>query len=428
MIRLVIASLVACVGCSSSDFTAEELELLTGMAIAPMAASPTNAYADDARAAELGHALFFDRRFSGPLGPENVASRGDALGLAGETGLVSCASCHDPSDGGSDHRTRGGTSLAAGYTARNSPSVLNSALAEWMFWDGRKDSVWSQALSPLESPVEHNSSRLQVAHLLFDHYRPEYEAIFGAFPDLSDRSRFPRDDDHPERSRPGGVLFEAMSGEDREAITRIFVNFGKALEAYERKLNTQQSPFDRYLAGEGDALSIEAIRGAKLFVGRASCNECHRGPTFADGRFHNHAVPQVGERVAEVDQGRELGLAILLSDELNGAGPYSDDRQYGAQRLQGLVASDSDLGAFKTPPLRNVAQTAPYMHTGSFDTLWDVIEWYAQAAGTDGFVGTRDPAIRPLRLDDQDKADLVAFLEALTCEPLPAALVTAPVR
>ncbi len=427
MKRLIfILGLMPMFACDSSDFTDEEFALLADMTVAPLPPSPTNAYADNAAAAILGQKFFFDTRFAGPLGPENSADREDALGLAGQLNLVSCASCHDPQRGGTDHRTRGGTSFAAGFTGRNTPTVLNAAYSPWMFWDGRKDSVWSQALGPIESPVEHNSSRLHVVHLINDHYRGEFEAVFGPLPDLADRSRFPRDDAHPELTRPGGALYDGMSAEDQIAVTRVYAGFGKAIEAYERRLNTQSSPFDRYMDGDTTAMNQEAIRGAKLFVGRASCNECHRGAMLADGKFHNHAIPQVGDRVAKIDDGRGSGIAMVLADELNGAGQFSDDPEYGALRLSALTVTEVDVGAFKTPPLRNVAETGPYMHTGAFETLWDVVEWYAQAAGTDGFVGIRDPAVRPLRLDDQDMNDLVAFLEALTCEPLPAALVTSP--
>jgi cytochrome c peroxidase len=184
------------------------------------------------------------------------------------------------------------------------------------------------------------------------------------------------------------------------------------------------------MGGEGSALAPAAVRGARLFVGRASCNECHFGPNFTDGRFHNTGVPQTGATVPAVDTGRLDGLSKVLTNEFNAAGAYSDAPD--GARLQAAAAqaaadpSAAD-GAFKTPGLRGVARTAPYMHTGGFATLRDVVLFYRDGGGASGFSGKKDVAMQPLLLSDQDVDDLVAFLESLSGDPLPAALVTAPV-
>jgi cytochrome c peroxidase len=205
----------------------------------------------------------------------------------------------------------------------------------------------------------------------------------------------------------------------------VFANFGKAIEAYERQLVDKSSAFDRYLAGDENALSAQALRGAKLFVGKAACNECHSGPMMADGKFHNHGVPQHGTKVPSVDRGRTDGIPQLLATEFNTAGPYSDMNK--ADRWSGLHPVDADLGAFKTPTLRNISKTGPYMHTGGFANLWDVVTWYNQAAGTDGFSGHREAAsLVPLKLTDEEMADLVEFMKALDGDPLPPALTQAP--
>jgi cytochrome c peroxidase len=297
-------------------------------------------------------------------------------------------------------------------------TVLNAAHARWQFWDGRKDTLWSQALAPLEAAQEQNSTRVEVARVIFDHYREPYERLFGQMPDMS-AGRFPQE------GRPGMASFDGMASEDKLAVNRVFANFGKAIEAYERLLVDRSSPFDRFLGGDPLAMTAAAVRGAKLFVGRAACNECHSGPMLADDRFHNHGVPQFGAKVPSVDTGRADGITRLLADEFNSAGAYADAARSGL--LEGLKVASTDLGAFKTPTLRNVGKTAPYMHTGGFDSLWDVVLFYSDAAGTDGFSGTRAPASQvALRLSNEDIGDLVEFLRALDGDPLPEALVTAP--
>lgn len=382
-------------------------------------ADPTNRVADDPAAAHLGQQIFFDARFSGPIILENDGVSG-FLGELGEAGKASCASCHDVASGGADSRSKGPTSLGTGWTGRNAPSVLNAALSPWLFWDGRKDTLWAQALGPLESRVEHNVSRLAVVHLIFTLYRADYEAMFGSMPPLDDALRFPA------AGRPGDSTYDSLATSDRDAVDSVFANVGKAIAAYERLLVDTSSPFDRFLDGDATAMSDAAVRGARLFVGRASCNECHSGPLLADDRFHNHGIPQAGTTVPRIDEGRARGVPDVIADPFNSQGTFSDDAAAGAVKLADLHSTSADLGAFKTPTLRNVSQTAPYMHTGGFATLWDTVEWYRRAAGTDGFVGTRAAEAEVLRLSDTDVDDIVEFLLALDGEGIAPELVTAP--
>jgi cytochrome c peroxidase len=412
-----LLALLAPGGCALETLTGEERAQLSAMRLPPLPPSPSNMVADNAEAARLGQQLFFDRRFSGPLLESSDPLTG-GLGPAGTSGMIACATCHDPARGGADPRPLGGTSLAAGWTRRNSPTVINAAHSTWQFWDGRKDSLWSQALAPIENPQEHNGSRLAVARTLFESYKQPYESLFGAMPPLDDSARFPGGP-----GRPGMPAFDGMAGEDKLAVSRVFANFGKAIEAYERLLVDRSSPLDRYLAGDELAIPAAAVRGAKLFVGKAACNECHSGPMLADGRFHNHGVPQIGGKVPARDNGRQEGLTRLLSDEFTVASVYSDS----VRPLGELRAVEADLGAFKTPTLRNVSRTGPYMHTGGFTSLWEVVVWYNEAAGTDGFVGKRAAAsLVPLGLTDQEMSDLVEFMRALDGDPLPDALVAPP--
>ncbi|MEO7731599.1 MAG: cytochrome c peroxidase [Kofleriaceae bacterium] len=374
---------------------------------------PSNAFADDARAAVVGKRWFFDRRFSGALGAANADADRGALGAPGDVGKVACVSCHDLSLGGSDHRTRpAATSLAAGYDSRNAITVMSSAYTDparggWLLWDGHKDSQWSLALGPLENPLEHNASRLQVAHVIFDHYRASYETIFGALPALGDLGRFPR------AGKPGEPSYDLMPAADRAAIDRVFANVGKALAAYERRLVSTSfapSPFDRALAGDASAMTPAAVRGARLFVGKAACDECHRGYAFSDGGFHNIGVPQEGDHAPQRDVGRFASTSIL-DDPFNRAGELSDRRD--DSRLRDLATTDRDVGAFKTPTLRNVSKTAPYMHDGVYGTLSEVVDHYNAGGKTGEYAGTREVTIEPLLLDAREVGDLVEFLRSL---------------
>jgi cytochrome c peroxidase len=417
----VLAGAAGCVDATRLDAeTRARLEAYRLPAAPPP--DPSNAVADDPRAATLGKAFYFDPRFSGPLGAANDGVSRGSLGQAGALGRVACASCHDLAAAGSDHRSRPAeTSLGAGYVGRNASTVVNAAYAEvarggWLFWDGRKDSMWSVALAPIESPAEHNFSRLEVVHAIFDHYRGRFEAVFGPLPNLTDAARFPA------AGKPGTAAYDGMAAADRAAVDRAFVGFGKAIEAYERRLvSTSFAPsaFDRMLAGELDAMSPAALRGARLFVGRAACDECHRGPAFTDGRFHNIGTPQRGENAPTTDLGRFAGMGVV-GDPFNRAGAFSDHRD--DTHLVGLAATARDLGAFKTPTLRNAGRTAPYMHDGAYATLWDVVNHYNFGGATGLYAGTREVTIAPLLLDLREVDDLVAFLGALDDgEPLPSA-------
>jgi cytochrome c peroxidase len=407
-------------GCSQDGpFSDTDLAMLQTFALVPLPADPSNGNADVVAAAKLGKQLYFDTRISGPLGPYDVGGTNGSLGNAGDTGKVGCVSCHDPQNGGSDHRSQpAATSLGAGYTSRNSPTVINAAYAPlWQFWDGRVDSLWSQALGPPEGVNECNGSRLAVAHLLADNYAAAYGGVFGPMPDLSDSTRFPA------TGKPGEPAFDNMLAGDQGIVNRIFANFGKAIEAYERRLvspNFSPSPFDQFLAGKTDALSPEAIAGAKIFIGRGGCAECHRGPLFSDLSFHNIGAPQEGEHVPATDVGRYDGIAAVIANPFNRNGEFSDQKTN--DHLMGLTAGDDDIGRFKTPSLRNVSLTPPYMHDGAYPDLWDVVNHYNFGGETGLYSGETDPAISPLLLSTADLDNLIEFLQSLQDgDPFPTA-------
>ncbi len=393
--------------------TPEEAELaLEFSPLPPIPADPTNAVADDPDAARLGQAMFFDPRFS-------------------RDGDVSCSTCHQPDLSWTDGRP-----LARGVseTPRHAMTLWNVAWNRWFFWDGRKDSLWSQALAPFEDAREHATSRLAVVHAVADDaaYAAAYEAVFGPLPDLSDAERFPAEGrpvpDDP--GHPHAAAWDAMTEEDRAAVDRVYSDLGKAIAAFERRIVSRRAPFDVFVEGvrEGDpekqaAMSPSAQRGFALFAGRGRCLLCHDGPTFSDLEFHSNRVPVTNMG----DGGRAQGIQDVKADPFNAASAYADDG--GASATVRLAIAPKNLhfpGEFKTPTLRNVVRTAPYMHEGQLATLDDVLAFYSTMETALPPDPTGERFLQPRHFDEQELADLRAFLEALTDEELPEALKGPP--
>ena len=390
----------------------ERRRILELSPLGPPPADPSNAVADDDTAARLGQRLFFEKRLS--------------------NGGVSCATCHVPQLGFSDGKQ---VSEGIGRGRRHTPSLWNVSYNRWFFWDGRADSLWSQALLPLENETEMAGDRLEAAHFLSRDpgLRAAYVSVFGPLPDLSDPGRFPAAG-HPIPGRsddPRNVAWSGMQGEDRAAVDRVFANMGKAIAAYERRLVSRRSKFDRFAealrTGENDtALSIPARRGVKLFIGRARCRMCHGGPNFTDGEFHSTGVPPL-DAAGRIDAGRYAGIALVLSSPFNLMGRLSDDRSENAgEMLRFLRRTPETWGQFKTPSLRNVARVAPYMHQGQLATLTDVLEFYSTRAGTADPGSNGEKILKPLHLSPEELDDLVAFLQALTDEAIEPGLMRAP--
>jgi cytochrome c peroxidase len=384
---------------------------------------PTNKYADNAAAAALGQRLFFDTAYSGTLTVGSDGANG-GLGNMGEAGKISCASCHLGS-GLSDTRSKpGSVSLGAGYLGRNALGLVNSSYYRWVNWAGRFSAQWELPLAVAENANNMNSTRLRVAHVVFDKYRADYEAIFGPMEPAigTDPVRFPAAG-KPKAAMAADGPWEMMAPADRQVVTTIFVNFGKALEAYLRRLVSKSSRFDDFAAGNASALDATEQRGLAVFLGKGQCTPCHGGPNFTDDDFHAMGVPQTGDHVPAMDLGRFTDIPPLLASPLNSAGDASDDKTTG--RLTGLTnpPPDGTKGQFRTPSLRNVATTGPYMHAGQFATLAQVIDFYDKGGGDPVGGGTKDSRLKPLGLSAEEKADLAAFLGSLTSAPLPAALL-----
>jgi cytochrome c peroxidase len=425
-------ALACAVGCGGGGevlydgmFTSAEVTKLEALGPLPsLQPDTTNLYADDPAAAALGQRFFFETGYSGAIAVGDDGENG-GVGAVGETGKLSCRSCH-LGEWFIDTRSRpNGTSLGLDWFFRNSPSMINVAFYKEQFgWSGFNDSLWAKNLIPAEFVV--GMDRSTVAHFLYEKYKDEYEAVFDTpMPAELDPA-------HPEAARfpaTGTPLapdspWKDMAPADRDAVNRVFANYGKAIEAYQRLLISVGSPFDRYADGETTAMSDAAKRGVKLFIGKAGCDACHSGPTLTDEKFHNTGVPQTGEHVLKApgfDPGRFAGIDVYLASDFNTHGPYSDDPSI--DRTVGVVQTDSTVGAFRTKSLHNVDKTAPYMHTGALATLKEVVEFYNQGGAASDFAGVRAELMQPLNLTEAEMNDLVTFLESLTGEPVPDELL-----
>lgn len=393
-LALIVASALTTVAATRGDrWSAEELETLRSLSLAelePLPPDPTNRVADDPRAVQLGRSLFFETRLSA-------------------NGKVSCASCHVP-----DREFQDGTPLGrgAGTTDRRTMPVAGTAYSPFLFWDGRKDSQWAQALGPLESAVEHGGSRAQYAHVIAEQYRDEYERLFGPLPDLSAIPRAAG----PVSDPASRAAWHAMTDPQRLAVTQVYVNIGKAIAAYERRLQYGPSRFDRYvetLAADGqaaaDVLGRDEVAGLRLFIGKANCTQCHNGPLFTNNEFHNTGVPATAS--AKADHGRTVGAKDVLADEFNCRSRWSDAPGVQCAELEFLVSEGETLEhAFKVPSLRNVAERAPYMHTGQFASLDEVVAHYNHAPAAP----SGHSEIKALGLNARELQQLVAFLRALS--------------
>lgn len=380
LILFIAIPVIACsawIGSASADrWSPEQKKMLASLSLAslgPLPADPSNRVADNPAAQAFGKQLFFDKRLSG-------------------NGQVACATCHMPQLGFVDS-----TPLAhgVGTTARRTMPIAGTAYSPWMFWDGRKDSQWSQALGPLESGVEHGGNRTHYAKHIASFYRSEYETVFGRLPDLT----------------------------ARENVARVFANMGKAIAAFERTITLDTTRFDRYVAAElagrphtaADSLTPQEEAGLRLFIGNANCVTCHNGARLTDDHFHNTGVP-VSRLVAAPDSGRTVGARQVMNDEFNCLSKYSDAKPDQCGELRFAVTEGPELlRAYKTPSLRGVTERAPYMHAGQFRTLDEVLAHYNRAARAP--FGKSE--LKRLKLEPRELKEIEAYLHTLNGERVP---------
>ena len=381
-----------------AEWTQADLSVLRSLAIdslPPLPADPSNRFADNPRAAKLGHKLFFDTQLSA-------------------SGTVSCATCHQPDKRFSDGLPKG---RGIGLSGRNTRSIVGTAYSPWFYWDGRKDSQWSQALSPLEDPAEHGGNRMRTVRFVTtdSEYQDDYVALFGPPTDFSDRDRFP-DDAGPLEDENVRAAWDSMSTADRLLVNTAFANIGKAIAAYERLLLPAPSPFDQYVAAvlqddvgaAAQHMTTDEILGLQLYISKARCTECHNGPLFTNNEFHNTGVLSFAGDLP--DRGRIDGLKKILADPFNCLGDFNDDPAKSCPELTYVRTGIELIGATRTPSLRNLGGTAPYSHKGQNAALADLIALYNDAPLA--MIGHNE-AENKLNLSRRERRQLEAFLGTL---------------
>ncbi len=341
---------------------------------------------------QLGRMLFMDRGLSDPS--------------AGRT-RVSCASCHDMMHGFTNGLVRG-VGVYGRHGQRNVPTVFNAAYQHSQFWDGNAQhlvdpvsgqilagtSLEAQALGPIQNPLEMNNTAQTVVQYVLVNYKADF---LNAFPDIAQ---------YLGTSYQVPVVFQAVA---------------KAVASFERTVLSFDSPYDSYAAGNTTALTAAQIRGLNLFQGKGSCTSCHTPPFFTDAvytnpssvGFHNLGVFRQGYETGTNDV---TGGPLFPNTELPGYQGYDLGRYY-------VTKNTDDLGKFKTPTLRQLACTGPYMHNGKYFNLRDAVEFTVRGIVTgtvdpyEGqFVGTVDPVVMNIRSQswsDSEIDDLTAFLGAL---------------
>lgn len=328
----------------------------------------------------LGEKLYNEKRFS-------------------TDGEVGCVTCHDPVKAFTDSPLRVSEGIEKKTGTRNAPTVVNSAYFTTQFWDGRSPDLEDQALHPFVNPVEHGLAS----------HEPILEIV---------------------RTEPDyASAFAEVFGVTGDGITMREVTM--AIAAFERTVVSGNSPFDRwFFGGDETALTEQQKRGYDIFVNEGRCVSCHvieqTQALFTDNRFHNIGVginaiqddaPALVEEFIEADLNlSEVDVEVLTDPRTSEIGRFAITRQF------------DDIGAFKTPTLRNVALTAPYMHDGSIATLEDVVVHYMNGGVTEAGDRVNDflsGGIRPLNLEVEQIEDLVAFMEALTSPEIAAQVESA---
>ena len=381
---------------TATQWTDEEKRLIASLSLnqlPALPADPSNSQADNPDAAELGHALYFDTRLS-------------------STGAVACATCHKP-----ERMFTDGLKLAvgAGIGNRHTPSLVGLSYSPWFYWDGRKDSQWAQALAPLEAKHEHAMTRGDLARLILSDadYATRYRSAFGALPGFDIPAGASPLGDDTERAK-----WEGLPMAEQQAINEIFTNVGKALAAYQRKIQPGRARFDDYadrlsrddsaLVAQGDELAADELQGLRLVIGKAMCVTCHNGPLFTNHEFHNTGVlANPGELPS---MARYDGVRIARLDPFNCLGEFSDAKSTQCTELRFARDTNDLVGANKTPTLRNVDLTAPYMHGGQIADLAAVMRHYNEAPTS---MLSHNEA-KPLGLRPPELRALEAFMHTLT--------------
>jgi cytochrome c peroxidase len=413
------------------------------------------------RLAEFGRKLFFDTRLSA-------------------NGSVACANCHQPALSFTDGLP---ISKGIGTTTRNAPTIINTHMANWFFWDGRADSLAAQAIGPLLHADEHGLTPTLLVNLLKQHHSAEYNALFGPWPTAKNAQTeplLPPPASHSSGShqvspegtaymlatigphhrltellkqsgranlQPSRMIATALGSDDDDDLAEsdaiVLGNIATAIESWESLQIANRSSFDEFASAVAQQpetplaetatrtnFSPDALAGLRLFTGPGNCTLCHNGPLLSDQQFHNIGLGD-HDRQQELKitgwlkdvAGRFKGLASVKESNWNCTSSVWDktskDRanrtlRESCRQLEYLAMDNVEtIGAFKTPTLRNVALTGPYFHDGRAKSLDEVLDHYSKLDAAP-VIGHREESLIPLRLNDEERRALKAFLESLS--------------
>ncbi|MEY4981989.1 MAG: hypothetical protein RIR62_255 [Pseudomonadota bacterium] len=401
MLRIALVVAVACAGLpaqAQSGPAPDLMALAQGFVLhddVEPRPDPSNRLQGQPLAEALGGQLFFD------------------AGLSAD-GQTACATCHVTEGAFVPNESR---RAGAERAFRTVMPVAGAAQQRFFNWDGGKDSLWSQALVPLEHPDEHGLTRTEVVAYVLRHHAGQMAALDAGL--TADAALL---QDLPPASPLGTAAqrqaWDSLDPSLRMRVNQVFVLVGKAIAAFEASLPPPVAAWDRMVAaaaGRADRMPQEVLRGFAVFTGKGRCSTCHTGPFFTDGDFHNTGLPAVEGQ--PVDMGRQAVIGRLKRDEFNCLGPHSDAPPDACKDLMYMAQSmERTLGTFRTPTLRGVALRGPFGHAGQMPALADMIDHYDRAPlGPHGrMVGKPTLSeLVPLNLTEQEKADLIAFLNAL---------------
>ena len=386
-------------------WTESEIGIISSLSLHTFPENPplalSNPYGDHKDAKDLGKRLFFDPGLS-------------------VNGKIACSTCHNPELNFTDGHILG---QGIATLTKNTPTLFGAAYQQWFYIDGRRDSLWAQALTPIETLIEMGLTRVEVVKYVLSHstYQPLYNAIFG--PVAIDIKKLPK------KAGPFGDQIAKKNWRYfppnvKHQVNHIFANIGRVIAAYERDIMPPTGRLEIFLkkikynnkkngaSFKQDVLTYDEQLGLKLFIHdeKTQCLRCHNGPLLTNREFHNIGTATLSGK--HLDLGRMIGLQAVLGDTFNCFGKYSGVNQSHCAELQHVNTRDSHsalLGSFKVPTLRGLSKTAPYGHNGQFATLEDMVKHYNNPPNKDVY----NHELLPLSLSDVEIKQLVAFLKIL---------------
>lgn len=404
---IMLVSLTRPTQANDVTWTSDEIAQLNSLVLTEDFIPPkdkSNRVSGKSLAIKTGEKLFYDARLSGD-------------------GKTACASCHQANRGFTDGKPLAESRSGLGAIHRNTPSLAGLAGQDWFYWDGRRDSLWAQALTPIEATEEMRGNRLAAVKLITAQatYAKAFSNLFGSdylntIRRISVNQASPYSDQTEAGNLAQGNWFR-LSASQQQAVNHVFAQIGKTIAAYVESLRVKPGRFDQFaqrlLDSESNkgshGLTRDETAGLKLFldVKKTRCMQCHNGPHFTNGDFHQLGTGHVEK--PPLDFGRSMGLRAVLLDEFNCLGPYSDadEKDCHAIRFLSQDTHRDDVGAFKTPGLRGLRYTAPYFHDGRFNDLEAVIRFYQELPDQ------AEAGAKGLSLSQEEVAQLIAFLELL---------------